>query len=57
VSDGPEGVEGTEDLKDVFGAGLLLVEPGGRRAGMAGSGGAGFRVEDILVPEGLACPN
>jgi hypothetical protein len=24
---------------------------------MAGSGGAGFRVEDILVPEGLACPN
>ena len=49
-----EDADGAADLEGVFGAGLLLVEAGGRRAGIAGSGGTGFLAEDILMPAVLA---
>jgi hypothetical protein len=52
-----EGAEGAADLDDAFDAGLLLAGAGGRRAGMAGSGGTGFLVEDIVVPWRVACLN
>jgi hypothetical protein len=51
-----EDVDGAADLEDVFGAGLLLVEASGRRVGVAGSGGTGFLVEDILMPADLPSP-
>lgn len=43
-----EDVDGAADLEGGFGAGLLLVEAGGRRGGIAGSGGTGFLAEDIF---------
>jgi hypothetical protein len=51
-----EDADGAADLEDVFGAGLLLVGAGGRRVGIAGSGGSGFLAEDILMPGTLLGP-
>jgi hypothetical protein len=52
-----EDADGAADFEGVFGAGLLLFEAGGRRVGIAGSGGSGFLAEDILRPGTLSSPD